>query len=155
MNRSTRRRSSIWQSAFVMAVLTAGLTWATYKTREPLQRIDLQIAAQSLHSYAAEGAMLAEQYAADAMFRRYLENEAQFLSEKVEDIVLMLSDKEVSDESATVFAQERAAAQNLRLQLNTVSKAGDPAQLRSAAVHLSQLSSQLAELARRLAHSQH
>jgi hypothetical protein len=121
--------------------------------REPPQRIDLQIAAQSLHSYAAEGAMLAEQYATDHLFRRYLENEAQFVGDKVDDIAHMLSHEGISGETSQLLAQERAAAQNLRFQLNTLSKMEEPAQLRSTAMRLSELSSQLAGLAKRLANS--
>ena len=153
MNRSVRHRSLIWQSALTVTVIVAALVWGTYKAGEPLQRIDLQLAAQSLHSYAAEGMLLAQQSAADHVFRRYRENETQFVKEKVDDVALMLSRKDIGDENSRLLAQERAAAQSLRLQLNTLSQMEEPAELRFTATRLSELSSQLADLAERLASS--
>src|SRR5690242_11531913 len=116
MNPATRRRHLIWQSVLSVALTVCAIVYGAAFIRQPLRAADLGIAAQQLHSYAAEGVMLAEQTLFDEVYVHYTASEAQFLSDKVQDIADTLSTQRHAANVADHVAQALSAAHVVRKQ---------------------------------------
>src|SRR5690349_22654359 len=134
MDRKTRRRHLIQQSIVTAALAAGGVAYTIHLAHEPLQSADLQIAAQSLHAYAAEAVMLAEQALADNVYRPYVANEAQFLSEKARDVASTLTGDGIDGALVDHASQELKTAHELRAELHEIGTAQeDPLQLTASA----------------------
>jgi hypothetical protein len=150
MNRAAPYRALIWQSILAAVLIAIALAWGIFLARKPLQPSDLKIAAQSLHSYAAEGVMLAEQTLSDNLLNSYLEYEARFIRDKVHDVDAMLQKGTASEDLTQAVAEERAAARALSIELDALSSTPrEPARTAAIAGRLRQLSSQTADLGKR------
>jgi hypothetical protein len=150
MNRAARYRAFIWQSILAALLIAIALAWGIFLARKPLQVSDLKIAAQSLHSYAAEGVVLAEQSLSGHLFRPYLEYEARFVRDKVHDVDAMLQRHGATEDLAQPIAEQRAAAHALSMELDALSSTPpEPARTTAIAGRLRQLSSEMASLGKR------
>jgi hypothetical protein len=151
MHRKTRRRHVIQQSIVVAALAAGAVAYTIHLANEPLQPADLQIAAQSLHSYAAEAVMLTEQALADNVYRPYVANEAQFLSEKARDVASTLTGDGIDGALVDYASQELKTAHELRTELHELGTAyEDPLHLAASAQRLRRLSADMRELEKQL-----
>jgi hypothetical protein len=151
MHRKTRRRHVIQQSIVAAALAAGAVAYTIHLAHKPLQSADLQIAAQSLHSYAAEAVMLAEQAVADNVYRPYVANEAQFLSEKARDVASTLTSDAIDSALVDYASQELKTAHELRTELHELGTAHeDPLHLAASAQRLRRLSADMKGLEKRL-----
>jgi hypothetical protein len=151
MNRRIRRRHLIEQSVATAVVAAIAVAYAIHLVRKPLQPADLEIAAQSLHSYAAEAVMLAEQSLAGNVYRGYVQNEAQFLSGKAHEVASGLTGGSLVGALADLARQEVTAAQDLRTQLHVLrTEPEDTLRLVSTAQRLRRLSADMGKLEQQL-----
>jgi hypothetical protein len=151
MHRKTRRRHVIQQSIVAAALAAGAVAYTIHLAHEPLQSTDLQIAAQSLHSYAAEAVMLAEQAVADNVYRPYVANEAQFLSEKARDVASTLTSDAIDSAFVDYASQELNTAHELRTELHELGTAHeDPLHLAASAQRLRGLSADMKGLEKQL-----
>jgi len=151
MKPATCRRHFIWQSVVCTLVVLFAISYAVVLARQPLDAAALQIAAQALHSYAAEGVMLSEQALSSNAFSQYIKAQSQFLRDKVDDIAHELSHREIFAPLSDNARQALAAAHAIRTELHALDPdRSDPMDLAQLAGRLRKLSADMDSLAKHM-----
>src|SRR5207253_4523202 len=105
MRSAARGIALVWQIVLLTIVIAAGIAWVVLHGRAPPQAADLEIAAQALHSFAAEGIILSEQASAGKLFDTYLVKEAEFVRDKIDDVQTGLSGRSPVDDLREAWTQ--------------------------------------------------
>jgi fermentation-respiration switch protein FrsA (DUF1100 family) len=117
------RRSLLWQSAGIAAVVCAAITAAVGEARRPAAADDLAIVAGDLASFAAEGVLISQQIALDRLPHRYAVQELYAIAGKVDDVREALAEHGTRPEHTETWRREDHAARLIQARLEELAAA--------------------------------